>query len=322
MLKNKYVVALIAVLAMIVLAGCANNESEGEGDFPSDDVEFIVGAGPGGGTDNFARTLTDQFEEDSGVNVTVTNMEQSSGAVANQTTANNEPDGHTLNFASSTYIITVAAGQNDTGLDQLTPVARMQSDVLTLTVDPERFENFDAFHEYVEENPGEVNVGGTHAASPDEMGFLELTNASGMDMTYIPYDGSGEVQADLLGGNIDAMLEYPSAMADYIEEGDMQPILVFNDERLDEYSDVPTTTENGWDVTNGNERGVFVNADTPDEIINELEEMLLSIYESDEYQEYEENNYLHYREGWLDSEDYREKLENDLEMYQELLADR
>ncbi len=291
-------------------------------DYPSGNINFLVGAGPGGGTDNFARSLVEQFEEMYDTNVNVTNLEQASGAVANERTANEEPDGHTLNFASSTYIITVAAGQNNTGLDELTPVARMQSDILSITVDPEQFEDFDEFKEFAENNPGELTVGGTHAASPDEMGLLELNEASGLDLDYVPYDGSGEAQADLLGGNIDALLEYPSAMLDYVESGDMQPILFLAEERLDEFSDVPTTTEYGWDVTNGNERGVLVDADTPDEIIKELEEALHTIYESDEYKEYEESNHLHYREGWMGAEEYRQKLEENKEMYEEFLNNK
>lgn len=297
----------------------STNESENDVDYPTGNIELIVGAGPGGGTDNFARATEGQLSEILGTDIRITNQEAASGAVANQTTANNAPDGHTINYVSSTYIISNAGGQNDIGLDQLTPVARMQSDILALFVNPNQFESFEEFMEHAEEN--EARVGGTHALSPDEMGFLELKEASGLDgMNYVPYEGTGDVQAAVMGNNLDAYVGVISAAQDYVESGDLQPIIIFTEERLEEYPDVPVTVEDyDWDVTNGNERGVLVHSETPPEIISTLEDALLEVYESDSYNEYEKNSNLHYREGWMGSEEYLDKLEEDQTKYEELL---
>ncbi|KAA0011980.1 tripartite tricarboxylate transporter substrate binding protein [Billgrantia pellis] len=309
-----------ATLGM-ALVGVAMGANAGEAaDYPSKPIQFLVAAGAGGGTDNFARVVRPMFEEAvGGARITVVNLPSASGALAHQRTANGAPDGHTLDFASTTLVTSLAAGQNPIGLDQLTPIARMQSDVMALFVNPERYPDFESFLEYARENPGKVTVGGTHTASPDHVAFLSLRDASGLEMNFIPYDSTGNATANVLGGNIDATTTSLSPLLSYIEAGQMAPILIFSEERLDHYPDVPTTVEQGWDLTDGNDRAIFVHADTPAPIIQRLESAFKEVYDSEEYQSYAERVNLTYREGWMGSEEYRQRLENNYTLYSRLL---
>ncbi|MBE0404729.1 MULTISPECIES: tripartite tricarboxylate transporter substrate binding protein [Halomonas] len=305
----------------LAMLGAATSASASDADnFPSKPIQFLVAAGAGGGTDNFARVVRPMFEEAiGGARITVVNLPAASGALAHQRAATSEADGHTLDFASTTLVTSLAAGQNPVGLDQLTPVARMQSDVMALFVNPERFPDFDSFVKYAEENPGKVTVGGTHTASPDHVAFLSLRDASGLDINFIPYDSTGNATANVLGGNIDATTTSLSPLLSYIEAGQMMPILVFSDERLEDYPDVPTTVENDWDLTDGNDRAIFVHADTPAPIMKRLEDAFKDVYNSEEYQSYAERVNLDYREGWMGSDEYRQRLENNYELYSRLL---
>lgn len=305
----------------LAMLGAATSASASDADnFPSKPIQFLVAAGAGGGTDNFARVVRPMFEEAiGGASITVVNLPAASGALAHQRAATSEADGHTLDFASTTLVTSLAAGQNPVGLDQLTPVARMQSDVMALFVNPERFPDFDSFVKYAEENPGKVTVGGTHTASPDHVAFLSLRDASGLDINFIPYDSTGNATANVLGGNIDATTTSLSPLLSYIEAGQMMPILVFSDERLEDYPDVPTTVENDWDLTDGNDRAIFVHADTPAPIMKRLEDAFKDVYDSEEYQSYAERVNLDYREGWMSSDEYRQRLESNYELYSRLL---
>ncbi|MGP9497763.1 tripartite tricarboxylate transporter substrate binding protein [Halomonas sp. AOP43-D1-4] len=305
----------------LAMLGAATSASASDADnFPSKPIQFLVAAGAGGGTDNFARVVRPMFEEAiGGASITVVNLPAASGALAHQRAATSEADGHTLDFASTTLVTSLAAGQNPVGLDQLTPVARMQSDVMALFVNPERFPDFDSFVKYAEENPGKVTVGGTHTASPDHVAFLSLRDASGLDINFIPYDSTGNATANVLGGNIDATTTSLSPLLSYIEAGQMMPILVFSDERLEDYPDVPTTVENDGDLTDGNDRAIFVHADTPAPIMKRLEDAFKDVYDSEEYQSYAERVNLDYREGWMSSDEYRQRLENNYELYSRLL---
>lgn len=306
----------------VALVSCATAASADDAaDYPTKPIQFLVAAGAGGGVDNFARVVRPMFEEAlGGARITVINLPSASGALAHQRTANGAPDGHTLDFASTTYVTSLAAGQNPIGLDQITPIARMQSDVMALFVNPERYPDFESFLEYAKANPGKVTVGGTHTASPDHVAFLSLRDASGLDMNFIPYDSTGNATANVLGNNIDASTTSLSPLLSYIEAGQMMPILVFSDERLADFPDVDTTVEHGWDLTDGNDRAVFVHADTPAPIVQRLEEVLKGIFDSEDYQEYAERVNLTYREGWMDSDEYRQRLESNYELYSRLLS--
>ncbi|MBY6006150.1 tripartite tricarboxylate transporter substrate binding protein [Salipiger bermudensis] len=284
-------------------------------------ITAFVAAGAGGGTDNFARTVQPMLEERLDTNVTIINLPAASGAVAHQRTATSEPNGESIEFASSTLITSLAAGQNPIGLDLLTPVARMQSDVLMLVVNPEKYDSFEAFMAAAEETPGELIIGGTHAASIDRMAFLGLNAEAGLDLNFIPYDNEGAASANLLSGNIDGMFNEISAIQGYMDAGEMIPVLALADDRLEAYPDIPTTVENGWDLTFGNERGVFINAETPPETIGAIEAVFEDIFGSEAYQDYAARTFLNVRPGWLGSEEYRAELEKNLAYFQELMAD-
>jgi len=320
---DKYKLAAIGILSVSVAtisgASLANSEASG---YPSGNIKALVAAGAGGGTDNFTRTVQPMLEERLDTTVTVINLPTASGAIAHQRTSNSKPNGRTLDFSSSTYITSLAAGQNPTGLDQLTPVARMQSDVMTLIVNPDKYENFKEFYDYAKNNPGEVVIGGTAAASPDKMAFLGFKEASGLKMNFIPYAQEGSVSANVLSGNIDGMFGEISSILGYMESGKMKPILVFADKRLEDFPNIPTTVEKGWNLTDGNERGVFVNADTPKETVAAIENTLKNIYESDKYQDYLSKVHLDYRDGWMGSDAYRKALEADLKQYKKLLGNQ
>ncbi len=310
----------IATLGVALASVATAVNADDAADYPTKTIQFLVAAGAGGGTDNFARVVRPMFEEAlGGANITVINLPSASGALAHQRTATGAADGHTLDFASTTLVTSLAAGQNPIGLDQLTPVARMQSDVMALFVNPERYPDFESFLEYAKENPGEITVGGTHTASPDHVSFLSLRDASGLDMNFIPYDSTGNATANVLGNNIDATTTSLSPLLSYMEAGQMMPILVFSDERLADYPDVPTTAEYEWDLTDGNDRAIFVHADTPEPLLKRLEDTFKKVYDSEEYQTYAERVNLTYREGWMGSDEYRQRLENNYELYSRLL---
>lgn len=309
-----------AALGLALLGATTSANASDADNFPSKPIQFLVAAGAGGGTDNFARVVRPMFEEVvGGARITVVNLPSASGALAHQRTATSAPDGHTLDFASTTLVTSLAAGQNPIGLDQLTPIARMQSDVMALFVNPDRFEDFEAFMTYAQENPGEVTVGGTHTASPDHMAFLSLVDASGLDMNFIPYDSTGNATANVLGGNIDATTTSLSPLLSYIDAGQMAPILIFSDERLEDYPNAPTTVEYDWNLTDGNDRAIFVHADTSEPIVQRLEDAFKEVYDSEDYQGYAERVNLDYREGWMGGEEYRQRLENNYELYSRLL---
>ena len=140
-------------------------------------------------------------------------------------------------------------------------------------------------------------------------------------MNYIPAEGAGNMHSDLLGGHIDVILEEVGPTASYIEDGEFVPLVFFADDRLEDFPDVPTTVEKGWDLTDGVERYLMIHADAPQEIVDLLEEAAKNAAETEEYKEYAANSYLDLRGGWMGSEEFTAKLEEDIEIYEQIIAE-
>ncbi|MEN2769031.1 Bug family tripartite tricarboxylate transporter substrate binding protein [Ornithinibacillus xuwenensis] len=321
--KKSLFVGLIALL-LIVLTACSNSGSKNEEasteDYPERDIEVYVGHGPGGGTDTFVRTITNLMAEDLGANFNIINQEGGSGVIAMQNAMQEDADGYTL-IGDSAYAVTTAAGTNQFGLDKVKPIARIQSDIYALQVKNGTFESIDELIEYAKAHPGEVNLGAVGTMGIDEITARRFIKEAGVDMNYIPMEGAGNMHSDLLGGHIDVILEEVGPTVSYIEEGEFTPLVFFAEERLEDFSDVPTTVEKGWDLTDGVERYLMIPADAPQEIVDLLEDAAKKAMESEEYQEYAANSYLNLRDGWMGSEDFTKKLEQDIEKYKEIIAE-
>lgn len=312
------------MMTILILAACGSNDENKDNnakadiDYPEKTIEILLGHGAGGGTDLFARAVAKELEEELDVSVNVVNQEGGAGVVAIENAFNKPSDGHTL-VAISAFPITTAAGTNQHGLDDFTPIARFQSDIYGLWVNKDSFDSIEEFIEYAEENPGELKIGGTGSLGLDEITAHMFGKEADIDVNFVPMEGAGEMHSGVVGDHLDAMVEEFGPADPLYQDDSIKPLVVFNEERLDDFPDLPTTDEMGWDLTGGNERGFIVKSDTDEEIIQVLEDTMKNIYESEDYKEYEEKNFLHLREGWLDSEEYEEKLEESIEEFSEVI---
>jgi putative tricarboxylic transport membrane protein len=320
--KNTILIGMVALL-LIIMSACSNSAGGTETsveDYPERDVEVYVGHGPGGGTDTFVRTITNMMAEDIGGNFNIINQEGGSGVIAMQNAMKEKADGYTL-VGDSAFAVTTAAGTNKFGLDKVKPIARIQSDIYALQVKKGTFESIEELVAYAEENPGKVRIAAVGTMGIDEITARRFIKEAGVEMNYIPAEGAGNMHSDLLGGHIDVILEEVGPTVSYIEEGEFVPLVFFAEERLEDFPNVPTTVENGWDLTDGVERYLMIHADAPQEIVDLLEASAKKAMESQEYQDYAEKSYLNLRDGWMGSEDFTKKLEQDIEKYKEIIAE-
>src|SRR5699024_1899375 len=102
----------------------------------------------------------------------------------------------------SAYAVTTAAETNSYGLDQVKPIARIQSDIYSLQVKNGSFESIDELVSYAQENPGELNIAAVGTMGIDEITAQRFMKEAGVDMNYIPAEGAGNMHSDLLGGHI------------------------------------------------------------------------------------------------------------------------
>jgi tripartite-type tricarboxylate transporter receptor subunit TctC len=102
-----------------------------------------------------------------------------------------------------------------------------------------------------------------------------LQQAMGVKVQEVPYDGTGPAMADILGGQVDFMCDQTTNTTTQINEGEVKAYAVTTPERVESFPDLPTTAEGGLaDVEVAVWHGLYVPADTPEEIVTKLTDAL------------------------------------------------
>lgn len=308
----------LGIAALGVSAPAAMAEWE-----PRKPIDFVIMAGTGGGADQIARFIQQVAQQKDLLNrpLIPNNRGGGSGAEAliwlNEA---NDPD-HTILVTLNSFFATPIR-QTDLEIDimDFAPIAMMAVDPFALWVNTEsEIDDFDEWVETVKEADGDYTVGGTGSGQEDSIVFAYLKNAYDLDFKYVPFDGGGEVASALAGNQIQATVNNPAEARGFYESEDVKPLLVFSDEQMDEYPDVPTLKEQGEDFSYYNQRAVVGAPGMSDEAAEYYQDLFKEIFETDEWQEYMERESM--SELWMDPDEQHEYWETQLERHEELLAD-
>jgi putative tricarboxylic transport membrane protein len=227
---------------------------------PTKPIEFIATAGPGGGTDNLARTvqniitkykLTEQP-------VVVVNKGGGSGAEGYTYGKALAGDPHKVIFGTSNawqqpMVSKVAFKHTD-----LTPIAAMAQDEFLLWVKQDSpWKTPGDVTKAAAEKKGDFRMGGAQSKDTDEVLTRIIEKTANVKITYIPFKSGAEAAVQLAGGHIDAHVNNPSESLGQWRGGTQRPVCVFAPQRLakgpkitasEGWSDIPTCTEAGLDV--------------------------------------------------------------------------
>ena len=256
----------ILVLAVAVLLGVAMAQ------YPQRPITYIIPFDPGGESDVTARFQEPHLQELLGVSVTVTHRPGGGGAVGwsdFQRTA--RPDGYELIGINIPHIVgqpiqRVDAGYTTDGFEIITWFHFTPNALIVRADSP--FETLDDLIEFASENPQVVTMGGSGTFSANHLEMLRLEREADVNLTYIPFTGTGPLPAALLGGHVTALMNYTMLG---VQLGDQVRILaVASEERVAALPDVPTFRELGYDIVGGAYRGVAAPIGTPAEIIELL----------------------------------------------------
>jgi putative tricarboxylic transport membrane protein len=257
-------------------------------DYPGDrDVTLVVQSSAGGGSDIFARTIATQLSE---LGLTerqllIENRPGGSGTVAYAYTAGQAGNPYILQTIASSFFTTPLLGESPVGPDDFTPVAAIAVDPYVLAVDA------DSEHQTLEDliAAGSITAGTTGVVNDQTILAALLSEASGLEIRSVPFDGSGEVMSAVLGGHIDAIFGNPSEILQQINGGELRALAVSIPERLASLPDVPSFTELGYDISHSQVRAIVMPGDVPEEALqywqNAFEQLATSDLWREEYLE-------------------------------------
>ena len=229
-------------------------------DYPNRTIDMVVAYSAGGGTDVAARTLVPFIEKylPGDQTIAVINKPGASGELGFAEIAKATPDGYTIGFINTPTSITIPIQRDATfAFDQLKPIANVVFDAGSLVVLPDNpYGDLAGLIEAAKAAPGEITYGTTGIGSDDHLSMLALERAAGIQLRHVPFGGSSEIRAALLGGHIDLGSMNIGEVIDSVNEGEIATFGQMGTERWEGAPDVPTFEEQGYDVVSGAYRGI------------------------------------------------------------------
>jgi tripartite-type tricarboxylate transporter receptor subunit TctC len=279
----------VVVLAL-TLAACGDATTGDGEDFPSEQIELIVPFEAGGGTDQTARQLASAAEQTCETDVIVSNQEGSAGAEGHQAGANAQPDGYTVVVATAEIAMIEHLGLAEITPEDITGVMQYNFDPAALSVSEDSpYETIDDFISAAEAGEN-LSIGTSGTGGIWHVSFAGMAEEAGVEFTNVPFDGAAPAIQAVLGGQVDATSASGAEVAPQVESGELRPLAVMGEERIDILPDTPTLQEEGIDWTSGTWRGLGVPTETPDEVVQTLNDCFEEAAQSEEFQEFMENN--------------------------------
>lgn len=272
------VAAALAAAALPVLA---------QSPFPDRPIRFVVGYPAGQSVDTMARTFAAAMGKELGQSIIVDNKAGANGIVAAQDVKGAKPDGYTVLFGTSGQLTINPSLYRklpyDTKKDFL-PVGLAGKSPLVLVANPSfPANNLAELVAYAKARPGKVDFGSGGSGITAHLGMELLQDAAGIKLNHVPYKGSPAALNDVMGGQIQLMMEPLISALPHIKSGRLKALAVTSPRRNPALPDVPTAAEQGlkgFEVAAWS--GAMVPAGTPASVVNALSGAMRKAFQSPE----------------------------------------
>ena len=277
--------------------------------YPTETLQIMAPAGPGGGWDTTAREMQQVLQ--TGIieqSVEVFNVEGAGGTVGlSQLVNDEEGNEHQLMMMGLVMVGGIALNQSDVTLDDVTPIARLTTEfeVIVVPADSE-FQTLADLVAAFQADPTAISWAGGSAGGTDHILVGLMAQAVGVDPTqvnYVPYSGGGEALAAILGGQVSAGVSGVGEWLDQIEAGELRALAISAAQPAADATPaagspaagspvaspaaalppVPTLQEQGIDVELANWRGVVAGPNIPDDVRQCMVEMVERMSQSPEW---------------------------------------
>lgn len=234
---------------------------------PEKDVEFVVHAAAGGGSDIQARIMEKVIMDEKlyPKNVPVVNKVGGSGAVAFAYVASKKGDPYTWLTATTSFFTTPARGQVPLDpIKDFTMLARLSDDNFTVVVkDDSPLKSMKDVLDAAKAKPKGLKWGGTNVGSDDHIFTMQLSRATGTEYNFISLQSGGDVVTNLLGGHVDIASANLAEILPQVEAKKVRLLAVGSDKKLSKYPDIPTLKEQGINMSYTQTRMIAAPAGLP-----------------------------------------------------------
>jgi len=290
---KKSILVLIILSLVLSLSACGESADEptNTANFPEKNIEVIVAYKAGGGTDVGARILASEAEKIIGKPVVIINRDGSDGELGYTELTKAKADGYTLGFINlPTFVSLTLERETQYEIGDVAPILNHVYDAGVLVVQGNsELGTLEEFIDFAKANPGDITISNNGTGASNHIGAAHFEYEAEVDVTHVPFGGSTDMLAALRGGHVDASVAKISEVAALVNSGDLKILASFTAERLENFQDVPTLKEKGYDILFGSARALVAPKDTPQEVIDYLHDKFKEAMESEEHLEKAKN---------------------------------
>jgi tripartite-type tricarboxylate transporter receptor subunit TctC len=263
----------LAVVAIVVCGSIGTPDQLHAQSFPTRVVRAVVPFAPGASTDHVARLLGQKLSQAWGQQVVVENRGGAGGGLGADMVAKAEPDGYTQLVTNQGSILNVLLRKDVTyAIEDLAPVIEFGYSPLIIVANPQfPPNNIKELIAYAKASPGKVLIGSSGTNSNVHIALEVLKSVAGVDVTHVPYRGTGPSLNDVVAGTINGAYTTTISAEGLIKSNKVKVLGVAGPRRSDVIPDISTYAEQGIANADANVSiGLFVPAKTPQSIIGKV----------------------------------------------------
>ncbi|GAA4340216.1 tripartite tricarboxylate transporter substrate binding protein [Pigmentiphaga soli] len=216
--------------------------------YPARPVTIVVPFTPGGGSDNVARLVATKLSQQTGKTFVIENRGGAGTNIGNEYAAHAAPDGYTLLLGQFTLSVNPYLYESlryDVDRD-FTPVVQIANTPTVLVVRPDSdIKSVRDLIDKAKARAGKLNYASGGAGTPPHLSGELFRRVAGVDMVHVPYKGSGPALTDLIGGQVDLVIDTSTSILPLVKGKSLRPVAVAAGQRLAALPDVPTFAEQG-----------------------------------------------------------------------------
>jgi putative tricarboxylic transport membrane protein len=285
---KKALCVLVSCLLAVSLTACGQSGSQGTGTpsstetkYPEKPINVLQGFKAGGGSDQLAQLTQPTLQKILGQSFVNQYIPGATGAIAwTQLAKSTKNDAYTLSITNTPMVMTnyIMNEEIKYSVDEFDALANVVTDPGIIVVGKDsKYKSFNDLLADIKANPGKVTVGNSGIGGDDFFTTLLFQKASGLTVQMVPFDGDGPSWQAAAAGKVEVSFNNLGVTYPQVKAGNLIPLAVFSEKRIDMIPDIPTIKELGFDVVSGSSRGYCapkgIPADAKAKLLKAFEEM-------------------------------------------------
>lgn len=234
--------ALLAASALAVVGGAARAQA-----WPARPIRLVVPFATGGGSDFIGRFMAQRLGQALGQPVVVENRPGAGSTLGIELVVKSPPDGHTFGLIASSYTVTPSLYRlRFDPVTDITPVIQFsQGPMLVVVPKSLPVANFSELVALARSRPGALNYASAGQGSITHLACALFADMAGLQMTHIPYKGTGPALTDTMAGQTQLFFSSTATALPHVQSGALRALAVTTRERLGTLAAIPTIAESG-----------------------------------------------------------------------------